>query len=127
MIKIEAPKNPNEMNETFANAFNSGDVENINLLFEKNAKVVKRNGEIISGFDNYNSEHLNLLKLGGKMTAVNKYYVQFENIALLSAEWKIETKNEKGEKIEVNGVSSEIVRRQEDGTWLYVIDNPTSA
>lgn len=126
MIKIQAPINPEKMNETFANAFNSGDVNNINLLFEEKAQVVKYDGKTVSDIENYNNEHLNLLKLGGKMTSINKFCVQFEDLALLSAEWKIETKNDKEEKIEIKGISSEIVRRQGNGTWLYIIDNPFS-
>lgn len=64
MTKIKAPTSPEQMNEIFAKAFNSGDVNNINLLFEEKAKVVKYNGETISNIENYNNEHLNLLKLG---------------------------------------------------------------
>lgn len=60
------------------------------------------------------------------MTSTNKFCVQFEDLALLSAEWKIETTNEKGERTEIKDVSAEVVRKQENGTWLYVIDNPFS-
>ena len=87
---------------------------------------MKYNGEIISGLENYNNEHLTLLKLGGIMTSINKFCILFEDLALLSEEWKIATKNENGEEIEIKRVSSEIVRRQGNGTWLYIIDNPFS-
>lgn len=124
MIKIEAPTNPEKMNETFAAAFNSGNIDCINSLFEKGAKVVKYDKSIVSGIKEYYNEHLNLLKLGGTMTSVNKFCIQFEDIALLSAEWTIKTTDEKGESIEISGISSEVVRKQDDNTWLYIIDNP---
>ncbi|MGM5632083.1 DUF4440 domain-containing protein [Apibacter raozihei] len=127
MTHINIPNSPDQMNQCFADAYNSGDVNRINALFEKEAKIVKYNGDIISGFEKMNEEHLNLLKLGGKMTSVNKYCIEAEDIAMLRADWKIETKNEKSEDITITGSSVELIRRQKDGTWLYIVDNPFGA
>ncbi len=124
---MNLPLNPEEMNECFANAYNTGEVNNLNELFETNAKVVNKKGEIIVGINKINAEHLNLLRLGGKMTSINKYCVEFENIALLRADWKIETHNENGDVAEIKGSSTEIVRKQENGSWLYIVDNPFGA
>lgn len=124
---MNLPHRPEEMNEYFAKAYNSGEVDNLNNLFETNAKVVRKNGEVITGINKINAEHLNLLKLGGKMTSNNKYCVEIENIALLRADWKIETHNESGEILEIKGSSTEIVRKQKDGSWLYIVDNPFGA
>ncbi|GAA4139018.1 hypothetical protein GCM10022216_16700 [Sphingobacterium kyonggiense] len=121
---IKAPTQPEDMNNTFAKAYNSGNVDNIDLLFEMDAKVVTYDKSIISGRNEYHKEHLNLLKLGGKMTSVNQSCIIFEDIALLSAEWKINTRNEDGRPMEISGKSTEVIRKQKDGTWLYVIDNP---
>lgn len=127
MDNINLPTIPEKMNQCFADAYNSGDVNRINSLFEKDAKIVRYNGDIISGFEKMNEEHLGLLKLGGKMTSINKYCIEIEDIAMLRADWKIETKNEKGEDMIIEGASSEIIRKQKDGTWLYIIDNPFGA
>ncbi|MHC8949894.1 YybH family protein [Sphingobacterium hungaricum] len=121
------PLSPEQMNEFFADAYNSGDVNRLNMLFESNAKIVRYDGTIVSGVELINEEHLNLLNFGGKMTSVNKYCVELENIALLRADWKIETKNDKSEDIVIEGSSSEIARKQSDGTWLYIVDNPCGA
>lgn len=121
---IKAPTKPEDMNKTFAQAYNSGNVDNIDLLFESEAKVVTYDNSTISGQKEYHQEHLNLLKIGGKMISINQSCIVFENIALLSAEWKINTWNEDGEPLEISGKSTEVIRKQNDGTWLYVIDNP---
>ena len=127
MDNLNLPTSPNKMNKSFADAYNTGDVNKINALFEKDAKIVRYSGDIISGFEKMNEEHLGLLKFGGKMTSVNKYCIEIEDIAMLRADWKIETKNENGENITIEGSSSEIIRKQKDGTWLYIIDNPFGA
>lgn len=125
-ITIVPPKQPQEMNEIFATAYNSGNVENINALFEQNAKVISYMGDIIQGKENFHHEHLNLLKLGGSMVSKNKFCVEFDDIALLSADWEITTLDEKGQCITHKGTSSEVVRKQPSGDWLYIIDNPFS-
>lgn len=124
---MNLPLKPEEMNECFANAYNTGEVDNLNELFETNAKVVNKNGETMVGINKVNAEHLNLLSLGGKMTSINKYCVEFENIALLRADWKIETHNDNGDVTEIKGSSTEIVRKQDNGSWLYIVDNPLGA
>jgi len=121
---IKAPTKPEDMNNTFTQAYNSGNVDNIDLLFESEAKVVTYDKSTISGQKEYHQEHLNLLKLGGKMTSINQSCIIFEDIALLSAAWKINTWNEDGEPLEISGKSTEVIRKQNDGTWLYVIDSP---
>lgn len=124
---LEIPTEPHHMNECFANAFNSGDVHRLNALFEPSAKVVNYHGEILSGYEAINEEHLNLLKLGGKMTSTNKYCVVIDDISLLRADWVIETLNEKSEKLIIKGSSSEIVRKQDNNSWLYIVDHPFGA
>jgi|GEM_PF-416330 Ketosteroid isomerase homolog len=124
---IQAPREPHLMNEIFVKAYNSGDVSNINLLFEKDAVVVRPNGSVIQGVDAYTQEHQNLVKIGGVMTSINKSCIIHNDIALLNAEWEIKTKNEQGEPITISSVSTEIVRKQSDGSWLYIVDNPFSA
>lgn len=125
--QTELPKNPEEMNECFARAYNSGKVENLNRLFEPDAKIVNKNGGIITGINEINQEHSGLLKIGGKMTSINKYCIVFEEIALLKADWKIDTLDENGNKIEIKGLSTEIIRKQKNGNWLYIVDNPFGA
>ncbi|MBO0356008.1 DUF4440 domain-containing protein [Muricauda ruestringensis] len=128
MEKITAlPQRPEEMNDFFARAFNSGIVDNLNRLFEPGAKIINKDGNLITGKNEINQEHIGLLKIGGKMTSINKYCVVFEDIALLRADWKIVTKDENGKNLEINGSSTEIVRKQKNGDWLYIVDNPFGA
>lgn len=97
------------------------------MCYESQAKTVTKDGKTLTGIEEIKENLSGLLKLGGKMTAVNKYTIDLGDIALLRAEWKIDTKDEKGEDLAINGSSSEIVRKQKDGVWLYIIDHPFGA
>jgi len=45
-----------------------------------------------------------------------------DGLAVLHGEWVVQ-RDPSGESA-TRGISTEVVRRQDDGTWLFVIDNP---
>lgn len=124
---MKLPVNPNEMNNCFAEAYNSGKIENLTARFETDAQSVTMTGSILSGIGSIKEDLEKLLMLGGRMISVNRFAVQYGNISLLRADWTITTKNDIGEEIQIKGASAEVVRRQVDGTWLYIIDHPFGA
>jgi ketosteroid isomerase-like protein len=123
----ELPTSPNEMNTFFAKAYNSGKIENLMKLYVPNGKLVNMKGETLVGIDKIREDLTGLLKLGGTMQSINAYAIEYDNIALLRADWSINTKNEKGEPLQIKGSSTEVVKRQNNGTWLYIIDHPFGA
>jgi ketosteroid isomerase-like protein len=46
------------------------------------------------------------------------------DVALVSDNWHTTGTNPDASPISMSGGSSEILRRQPDGTWLYVVDDP---
>ena len=47
-----------------------------------------------------------------------------DDIAILFAGWTMAGTVPDGNEVEMTGLTSDIVRRQPDGRWLIVIDNP---
>lgn len=45
-------------------------------------------------------------------------------IALTTSKWVLEGTGPDGKPVKIEGQSAEVSRRQPDGTWLFVIDNP---
>lgn len=119
---------PEEVNRTFATAYNSGSLDNLLSLYESEAHLVDQENTVSVGL-NAVSDLLqkNLLKLGGEMISKSQYVITANDIALICANWVITTTNLNGEKVEVRGKSVVIVRRQSDGSWKYLIDHPFGA
>ena len=122
-----------DMPQAFATAFNSGRLENLSALYEPQAKFVKSAEQdpevkdLATGLDAINETLTGLLALGGQCECKGVFAIEFENLALTRNDWVIKTKNEKGEPLEIKGQSAEILRRQPDGAWLFVIDHPFGA
>jgi ketosteroid isomerase-like protein len=45
-------------------------------------------------------------------------------IALLFSDWTLSATDPDGHAIEMAGRTSDVARRQSDGSWLFVIDDP---
>jgi uncharacterized protein (TIGR02246 family) len=117
--------NPAQMNETFARAFNSRNLDNLLSLYENDAVLlVDGSGRACRGKAEIAEELSNLLRVPGVMKSVNNFCVEHGDVALLRADWIIA--DERGETTAL-GSTAELVGRQPDGRWLYVIDHAVGA
>ncbi len=61
------------------------------------------------------------------ITVVTRNIVQAGDIALLYSKWTLRGTGPDGNPIEMAGQGTEVARRQRDGAWLLVVDNPYAA
>lgn len=122
MFKIMTPA---ATNETFARAFNSRKLDNLLALYEPGAVHVGGVGATPeTGIHQIGGALSALLQIPGTMVSVNNFCIENDGIALLRADWKLV--GPEGAVI-ASGSTAEIVRRQPDGSWLYVIDHAAGA
>lgn len=116
---------PARMNEAFAEAFNSRNVDNLLALYEPEAVLrVDGSERSLKGLAAIREELEQLLLAPGMMTSRNNFCVAHGDLALLRADWKLATDD--GAVI-ASGSSAEVIRKQPDGKWLYVIDHAAGA
>ena len=121
MFKVNIP---HEMNQTFARAFNSRDIDNLMALYEEKAVLRIDAEKTFTGKAAIAVELQKLLTMPGKMLSHNNFCIEYGDIALLRADHAIVDTD--GATI-FSGSSAEVVRRQSDGTWLYIIDHAMGA
>lgn len=114
---------PREMNEIFARTFNSRNLEDLLSLYEPDATHTDPSGRTTVGAA-IRAELELLLRLPGTMVSHNNFCIENGNLALLRADWSVI--DEHGGVV-ASGSSAEVVRRQADGRWLYVIDHAGGA
>ncbi len=118
---------PQQMNQTFVAAFNSKQVDNLMLLYEPDAVLVRLDGSLARGTDQIREELLKLLSMGIRAEGQNQFAITFANTALLRANFTITLLGEDGQETSIKGSSLEVLRQQPDGSWLYIIDHPFGA
>jgi uncharacterized protein (TIGR02246 family) len=115
------------MNSAFADAFNSGDIENLVSLYEPGAVLVPRPGQVVEGLEAIREALQELLALKGLMSSENQYALVHGDIALLRAKVHLVGNTPDGGRLEISNHTAEVIRRQPDGSWLYILDHPYGA
>ena len=114
---------PELINAAFADGYNARDVEALLELYEPTAAVVNRDGSVATGGKGVREHLAGLVAIGGRMASTNRYAVVHYDIALVGADWVIDLEDG---STPIRGSTAEVLRRQPDGSWRYVIDHPNT-
>jgi len=97
-------------------------------LYEPNASFVQESGEIATGRVAIREVAQGFLAIKPKFAIeVKAVHSGDGNLALTRAKWSATGTDPNGQPVTIAGNSTEVVRRQPDGTWLFVIDHPQGA
>jgi len=117
---------PGDIHTLFRDAFNIADVEGVTALYEPDA-VLMVGGKAVPGRENIRKALESILTRRGWMTLATRAIVESpQGLAVLHGAWTIVSGTGTDAPIETRGLSTEVVRKQPDGTWLLVIDNPST-
>jgi ketosteroid isomerase-like protein len=120
MAQTAPVSDPKDMHAKFVALFNAGDVDGLMSLYEPEAVMNPSPGKEVRGTEAIGAALNGFLGLGGQI-AIDTLVV-FEGpggIAMTHGAWKLT-----GGSMELSGKTAEVLRRQADGRWLYIIDNP---
>jgi uncharacterized protein (TIGR02246 family) len=113
--------------EAFFDAFNRGDLDAIMALYEPNATMVPQPGQAAEGLVAIRKALSRFLAMKPNLTMEKKSLVVAGDIALLIVKATLLGKGSDGAPMRMEHTSSDVLRRQVDGRWLFVIDNPWGA
>lgn len=120
-------RTPEECDTLLMETMNRGDLEAAVALYEPHAVIVQDpSGEAVTGQTAIREFIRAGLAVGLRMTRETST-IQNGDLALTGGRWKATGTDAAGNPVELSGNSKEVVRRQSDGTWRFVIDNPWGA
>jgi uncharacterized protein (TIGR02246 family) len=114
---------PAETNELFCAAINAGDVDAALALYEPEACLVATPGEPSIGLDAIRAALEGFVAAKPTLTMDAGSILEVGELALCCHSWKATGDGPEG-PLELGGNAVEVVRRQADGSWLFVIDDP---
>jgi uncharacterized protein (TIGR02246 family) len=119
-----------EMNRTpegvirgFAERLNQGDVEGALELYEPEATFVAEPGTTVSGRESIREALVRFAALKPTLTGEIQGVRKGADVALVLNRWHLDGQGREG-PIEMSGTSADVLRRQADGTWRVLIDDP---
>jgi ketosteroid isomerase-like protein len=113
------------VDELFVRAMNDGDIETIMSLYGPDTVFVQEPGKPLLRGESVLREHLlGFLALQPELRVELKQFVEAGDIALFSVRWNLRGREPSGGEVLMSGADANVVRRQPDGTWRTLIDNP---
>jgi uncharacterized protein (TIGR02246 family) len=115
---------PAHIHVLFVASFNAGDIDSLVALYEPDAVLVV-NSQPVVGQRLIRNSYESFLAGRPRMTLESRSTVIFgDNLAVLHGDWVLERAPSGETGKTTRGLSTEVVRRQADGSWRFVIDNP---
>jgi uncharacterized protein (TIGR02246 family) len=119
-------RTPEECDARIIDAINRGDVGAAAAEYDPEAVFVVE-GEMKAGPDAVRAVLEGFVATKPSLTLEVQSCSIAGDIAQLSATWKLSGQGPDGAPIEMSGRSMEVMRRQGDGSWKMLIDNPNGA
>jgi uncharacterized protein (TIGR02246 family) len=110
---------PGELHRLVQDAFNGGDVDALVNLYETDALMATPEGEFVKGHGAIRQQWAGFVSLGGTITMETRHVAEIGDIALLRNDWHFVA-----EGMDFSSRTAEVARRQDDGSWRYIIDHP---
>jgi uncharacterized protein (TIGR02246 family) len=118
-------RTPGDCDRLFEEHVNAGDVEGVVTLYEEGGSLVQHDGGVASGHAAIRGVIARLVAMRPRLrNDVVKVVKAGEDLAVLYNDWTMSATGRDGLPRERAGKAIEVVRRQADGTWRFVIDDP---
>jgi ketosteroid isomerase-like protein len=116
-------RTPEDVHRLWAEYFVAGDLDAMVSLYEPDATLAAGQGASVTGRRAIREVLAEFIAIRRTFEIEIGRALLSGEIALLASAWKLEGER-RGEPYEASGRTADVVRRQPDGSWLYVIDSP---
>jgi uncharacterized protein (TIGR02246 family) len=124
----EKPLTARRVDEIFQQAMNEGDLERVMSLYDDNAVFVQEPGKPeIRGLDKIREIIRQFQSIKPELKVEVLQFVEADDVAFFTLKWEIKGTSTDGEEIHMSSCDGNVVKRQKDGTWKTIIDNPFHA
>ncbi len=111
-------QNPEDLGRLFCEAMQAGDLDAVLALYEPGAAMPDQQGQVRTGHDAIRNDMAPFAAMKPDMKVETDKVIVAGDLSLAHSRWSM-TK-----PAPMSGRAVEVARRQPDGTWLYVIDDP---
>ncbi|MBI3768605.1 MAG: DUF4440 domain-containing protein [Deltaproteobacteria bacterium] len=120
-----AARTPEDADRLFGERLNAGDIDGVVALYEPTATLVRQDRTAAIGTAAIREE-IAAAVAARTQVRMGVFHVLLggDDLAVLYNDWHAIGTDRDGRHVVLNGHASEVVRRQHDGTWRFVVDDP---
>jgi uncharacterized protein (TIGR02246 family) len=115
---------PEQVLESIVTGINSGDLEGLMTLYESEAAFATEPGSLAYGAPGVREALTGFISMKGKLDLEVTRVLEVGDLALVIGVWTFNGTGPDGEPVRLAAKNADVLRRQEDGAWRFVIDNP---
>ena len=115
---------PEDMYPALAAALNAGEIDAAVALYEPGAVFITSTGEVAGTTAAIRAEFQTVVDSKLTMSGEAVKVITAGDLALVFVAWHASAPGPSGSPVELDGISTDVLRRQADATWLSVLDNP---
>lgn len=117
-------QDPAQLHHAFENAINAHDVDAVLALYDPNGIAVQLDGSECTGEGPMRAMVEGLVAGIVSIKGTDRKLFVADDVALSSGTWIAEIRLPDGTLVTQEGTTAEVARRQADGSWKFVIDDP---
>ncbi len=121
-----SPASPEDVIRCFEHLLGAGDIDGLLDLYEPAAAFQSQDGTI-SGHEAIRDAVKGLVALRPTISGEIQKVVEADGTALLINRWVLDGTGPDGSAVQMRGLSADIMRRQADGSWRVLVDDPWGA
>ena len=115
---------PEQVLESIVTGINSGNLDGLMPLYESDAAFATQPGSLAPGAPGVREALSDFISMKGKLDLEVTRVLEVGDLALVIGVWSFNGTGLDGQPVRLAARNADVLRRQTDGSWRFVIDNP---
>ncbi len=115
---------PEQVLKSIVDGINAGNIDALMPLYEPQAAFASQPGSLSHGLSGVREALSGFISMKGKLDLKVTRVLEVSDLALVATVWSFNGTGPDGKPVKLAAKSADVLRRQSDGSWRFVIDNP---
>ena len=121
---VMSRETPRHVLESIVEGINTGNIDGLMSLYESEAAFAAQPGDLAHGLPGVRQSLTGFIDMKGTLDLNVTRVLEAGGLALVVGAWSFTGSGADGAPVTLTGHNADVLRRQADGSWRFVIDNP---